>query len=410
MTLAIRLIPMLCLLSASLAAEAGTRDEALLLKVADKVVSGYRTAYVDRSSGQEYTSADMIPEGAKVRLACKYMDWHYSLGVLDMAMLKMADRFGDVRYTDFVERQIDYPLSVYRKFGPETGEDHEPFHFLRKFNELDHCGAECAAMIELVRRRPDKAEEYSPYIERAAEHIRSSQARFPDGTLVRTWPYECTLWADDLYMGLSFMSRYGSLYGDGDMLRDAVLQVEKFHHYLWDSGTELLWHGWYGDLGQPAGAHWGRCNGWVMLATCQLLDVLGPQERDTVLGLLKRQIDGIIPRQAASGLWHQVLDRESSYEESSCSAIFTYCIAHAVCEGWIDRRYASAALAGWEGLVRDKVTPEGELRDVCVGTGIGTDMPFYFNRPAVTGEIHGTGLLLEAGMEILRLKEMLGED
>ena len=74
---------------------------------------------------------------------------------------------------------------------------------------------------------------------------------------------------------------------------------------------------------------------------------------------------------------------------------------------WIDIRYASAALKGWEGLCREKITPEGDLRDICVGTGIGNDMPFYYNRPKVDGETHGTGLLLDAGLEILRLKEKL---
>lgn len=115
----------------------------------------------------------------------------------------------------------------------------------------------------------------------------------------------------------------------------------------------------------------------------------------------------MVKRQSASGLWRQLLDREDSYEESSCSAIFVYCLAHAVCEGWIDIRYASAALKGWEGLCREKITPEGDLRDICVGTGIGNDMPFYYNRPKVDGETHGTGLLLDAGLEILRLKEKL---
>ena len=326
-----------------------------------------------------------------------------------MAMLRMADRFGEAKYADFVERQIDCALSAYRKFGVTQGEDHEPYHFLRKFNELDHCGAESAAVIELAARRPAKTEAYAPYIERAAEHIRHGQARFPDGTLVRTWPHRHTLWADDLYMGLSFMSRYGGRFADRAMLRDAVRQVGRFHHYLWNPATELLYHGYYGDLERTAGAHWGRCNGWVMLATVQLMDVLPAGGRDLrrLQALLERQIAGVVKRQSASGLWRQLLDREDSYEESSCSAIFVYCLVHAVCEGWIDIRYASAALKGWEGLCREKITPEGDLRDICVGTGIGNDMPFYYNRPKVDGETHGTGLLLDAGLEILRLKEKL---
>ena len=147
-------------------------------------------------------------------------------------MLRMADRFGEAKYADFVERQIDCALSAYRKFGVTQGEDHEPYHFLRKFNELDHCGAECAAMIELAARRPAKTEAYASYIERAAEHIRHGQARFPDGTLVRTWPHRHTLWDDDLYRGLSFMSRYGGRFADRAMLLDAGLEILRLKEKL----------------------------------------------------------------------------------------------------------------------------------------------------------------------------------
>ncbi|WP_418992562.1 glycoside hydrolase family 88/105 protein [Alistipes sp.] len=400
----------LCLfLLCSLPSRAVLPDEALLRRIADRVLSEYTLSYTDRGTGSIYRSVDEIPQGARVRLGCKYMDWHYSLGVLDRAMIRMTERFGDDRFAGFAERQIDYALAVYDRFGVTEGEDHEPFHFLRKFNELDHMGAQCAAMILLLERRPAKAAVYDPWIERAADHIRRIQLRFADGTLARTWPHRPTLWADDLYMGLSFMAIYASRYGDRKMLHDAVRQVRRFHRYLWNPAAELMYHGYYGDLKRPAGAHWGRCNGWVMLATCHLLDVLEPGsgEHKRVLALLERQISGIVKRQTASGLWRQLLDREDAWEESSSSAIFIYAIAHAVCEGWIDARYATAALRGWEGLRREKITLGGELRDVCVGTGIGDDMPFYYNRLRVDGETHGTGLVLEAGLEILRLKEKM---
>lgn len=181
---AMRLLLFACLLFAVLLfppRSAASDDEALLRRVADKVLADYRTGYTDRATGRFYASPDDIPAGTRVRFACKYMDWHYSLGVLNMAMLRMADRFGEAGYVDFVERQIDCALSAYRKFGVTQGEDHEPYHFLRKFNELDHCGAECAAMIELAARRPAKTEAYMPYIERAAEHIRRVQAVFRTG-------------------------------------------------------------------------------------------------------------------------------------------------------------------------------------------------------------------------------------
>jgi unsaturated rhamnogalacturonyl hydrolase len=89
--------------------------------------------------------------------------------------------------------------------------------------------------------------------------------------------------------------------------------------------------------------------------------------------------------------------------------MFVYTIAHAVNEGWIDKRYATIALAGWEGLKNNMITTDGQLKNVCIGTGIQDDMVFYFNRPSRLNELHGLGAVIEAGIEIMRLKKGLGE-
>lgn len=109
--------------------------------------------------------------------------------------------------------------------------------------------------------------------------------------------------------------------------------------------------------------------------------------------------------QNGKGLWHQLLDKSDSYEESSCTSMFTYCTARAVNEGWIHRSYATIALAGWEGLKANMITFDGQLKSVCIGTGIRDDLVFYYNRPARTNEAHGLGAVIEAGIEIMKLKK-----
>lgn len=75
-----RLLLFVCLLSSVLLfprRSAASNDEALLRRVADKVLADYRTGYTDRATGRFYASPDEIPAGTRVRFACKYMDWHY---------------------------------------------------------------------------------------------------------------------------------------------------------------------------------------------------------------------------------------------------------------------------------------------------------------------------------------------
>jgi len=265
-------------------------------------------------------------------------------------------------------------------------------------------GAMGASIMDIYEKikRPD----YKEYIENGATRITKGQERLEDGTLVRTFPHEMTIWADDLYMSVPFLVRLGRFTGDNKYYDDAIHQVLKFSDYLWDEGREIYWHCCYSDLKRNGVAHWGRCNGWVMLAQVHLLNILPKDypKRDLIIKNLEKQIIGISKYQGPDGLWHQILDRSDSYTESSCSAMFVYGIAMAVNEGWIDKRYSSIAVRGWNGLIKEKILPDGQVKDICVGTGIEDDMVFYYQRPARTNEKHGFGPVIDAGIEIIRLK------
>jgi len=130
-------------------------------------------------------------------------------------------------------------------------------------------------------------------------------------------------------------------------------------------------------------------------------------KRDTIIKNLEKQIIGVSRYQNANGLWNQILDKQDSYQESSSTAMFVYSIAKAVNEHWIDSRYASIAIEGWNGLKNEMITPEGSMKNVCIGTGIQNDLCFYYKRPAKTNDPHGSGALILAGIEIAKLRQNL---
>jgi rhamnogalacturonyl hydrolase YesR len=306
-----------------------------------------------------------------------------------------------------VVERIDFALRASRYFeAREERYANGPYHFLWKHRELDHFAIESAAMLDVMSLFPDRA--YGDYLKRSEARWCTGQARLADGTLARTWPHVHTIWADDL-MAMIYPARVTHHAGDPSFLEDAVRQVRNFNKYLWNPSTGLFHHAYYADLSRVSGAHWGRCNGWIMLGTTHVLDALPPghPSRDELVALLTRHVLGVARYQSASGLWHQLLDKPDSYLESSCTALFTYCVARAINRGWLDERYAGIALAGWHGLCRDKITVEGVLKDICVGTGIGNDLVFYYNRPTRDNDIHGLGPIIEAGLEIVALKKLL---
>jgi unsaturated rhamnogalacturonyl hydrolase len=151
--------------------------------------------------------------------------------------------------------------------------------------------------------------------------------------------------------------------------------------------------------------HWARANGWAIMAKVELLEVL-PEDhpgRRTVLDLLRTHIRGLADRQSGMGLWHQLLDRNDTYLETSASAMFVYSIARAINRGWIDPlAYGPIAQLGWN-AVTTKVNEQGQVEGTCVGTGMGFDPTFYYYRPRHVLAAHGYGPVLLAGAEMIQL-------
>jgi len=390
-------------------------DELVVKRVADYILQHGELNFKDVNTGKIYKSTKDIPVDTRVTFSNPFGEWHYTNGVLNMALIDLSDFLGDNKYADYAAAHVAFGMDNYKYFQKrydikKDGPHHRfPFGQLWTMRELDDCGAIGASMIDVYKNV--KRDDYKEYIENTARHITEVQDRLEDGTLVRKFPHKMTLWADDLYMSVPFLARMGKLSGNKKYLDDAILQIKNFTKYLWEENKELYYHCYYSDLKRNGVAHWGRCNGWIMMAKVHLLNFL-PEDypgRDEIIKSLEKQILGIAKYQSADGLWHQLLDKSDSYSESSCSAMFVYSIARAVNQKWIDARYGSIALKGWEGLKEHKIQLDGQVKDICVGTGIEDNLVFYYDRPARLNEKHGIGAVIDAGIEVIKLKSAISQ-
>ncbi|WP_429051467.1 glycoside hydrolase family 88/105 protein [Chitinophaga sp. W3I9] len=382
-------------------------DAAVVKKVADYAVAHAAFQFKD-DNNQTWNTSKEIPAGTTARISDHLSEWHYPNGVLNIAMTDLGNYLKDEKYTAFAQRHVAFAFDNYAYFEAlsKKGVKYKSFPFNQLINTrvLDDCGAMGASLLDVYQKV--KRSDYRAYIDKAANHISKVQERLADGTLCRPTPYKWTLWGDDLYMSVPFLARMGKLTGNNAYFDDAVAQVKHFSHYLWDERNELYVHYYYEDLKRQGVAHWGRANGWIMLAKVQLLNDLPANHpgRNEVIADVTRQILGVAKYQSASGLFHQVLDRTDSYTETSCTAMFVYSIARGVNEGWLDKRYISIAERGWEGLVKEKIQEDGQLKDVCIGTNTSADLSFYYNRPTELNDFHGIGPVIEAGIEIMRYR------
>ncbi|MDH4461665.1 MAG: glycoside hydrolase family 88 protein, partial [Flectobacillus sp.] len=178
-----------------------------------------------------------------------------------------------------------------------------------------------------------------------------------------------------------------------------------FSKRMFNKEKGVYMHGWVEGMTEHPQFHWARANGWGILTAIELLDVLPENHpgRPQILALLKAHAKGLASYQSGSGFWHQLLDRNDSYLETSATAIYTYCFAKAINKGWLDPlAYTPATMLGWN-AVSTKVNEQGQVEGTCVGTGMGFDPAFYYHRPISPFAAHGYGPVILAGSEVLTL-------
>ena len=382
--------------------------EEILRKVAGNIMQSTSFQFVHGKTGEKFASTKGRDTSVQVRAESRFNKWQYVNGVLTVGMLRLSEVLKDPVYSDysrknfsFIFDNLDYFKKIYT--GGSQSVEYRPVF---RMGSLDDCGSMAAGLLDVYTF--DKRADYLEYLKRVGDYIINQQVRFDDGTLARNSPRKMTLWADDLYMSVPYLARMGKLTGDPKYFDFAIKQVEQFNRYIYDSTTGLYFHTYFNDENMNGVARWGRCNGWVALAQAELLHYLPANhpKRNSLTKLLLRQIVGFSRYQDSSGMWHQVLDRPESYEESSVTAMFVYTVARAVNEGWINRRFITIAQNGWEALAK-KVTADGQVPDICIGTSVEEDLQYYFSRPKALNDTHGLGAFLMAGAEMVRAKDKL---
>lgn len=325
----------------------------------------------------------------------------YPVGVLLAGMLAAGDATGDRSFTDYVRERLQF-IADNLPADPAAAATMGYRNFVAP-GSLDACGAWGAALVKA--RRAGVGPDLLPVINRWADWVHHRQSRLPDGTFYRPAPQPDSIWGDDMFMSVPFLAQMGRLTQDPAYFDDAAAQVIQISSrlFIWPKG--IYAHGW--NAGNPdynPEFYWGRANGWCMMAVCELLDNLPADHpaRPAALKLLRTQAQALANLQSSNGLWHQLLDKPDSFLETSCSAMFTYCLAHAVNQGWINApSYGPLAQAGWNG-VSSQVGADGAVNHVCVGTNYAQDGMYYYNRPEHDDQ-HGYGPVLLAGAEMIRL-------
>ncbi len=150
---------------------------------------------------------------------------------------------------------------------------------------------------------------------------------------------------------------------------------------------------------------WGRGNAFAAVGMAEALTHVHQHPlRAALLTNCVAHLEAIATYQDDSGLWHQLLDDPATYLEHSATTMFGYAMARGIRLGWLPAdTWRPVVDKAWAGIVQ-RTGREGELEQVCVGTGPLPTRKDYVERPFSNGrDDRGGAMALWFAVEMMRL-------
>ena len=373
---------------------------------------------IDKTTGAAITDVSTANPNAVLKPG-DFRLTSYEWGVTYIGMLAAAQATGDARYQDYVTKRHTLLSQLTKTYLPvvraDTANSHAPIKGFLNPHALDDAGALCHSFMK--SKVAGSKVDYSQMIGICGDFVTNKEYRLKDGTLARGGPdgkggrkmrpLPDTLWLDDMFMGVPTMAYLGKTTGDTRYYDDAVRQVQQFSKRMFNPKLGIYMHGYVEGMRDHPELRWARANGWAVMSMVEVLEVLPKTHKgyNIVLEQLRAHIRGLASYQSRDGFWHQLIDRNDTYQETSATAIYSYAIARAVNRGYVDAAmYGPMANLAWN-AVASKVKQNGEIEGICVGTGMAFDPAFYAYRPTSVKAAHGYGPTLLAGAEIIEMNK-----
>jgi len=210
-------------------------------------------------------------------------------------------------------------------------------------------------------------------------------------------------WCDALFMSPPVWVMVSNLTRDRKYIDFMVKEWKATTNHLFDKKENLYYRdgSYFDKLDNGTKIFWGRGNGWVFAGLSNVMDELGPSDKDYpyFLKLYKKMAKKLLEIQTPEGHWAMSLLGQEFYPtpETSGSSFFIFGLAWGINNRILDREiYGLAVQKGWNAMV-SYVNSDGMLGYVqAIGAEPGEADPDKT-------EVYGVGAFLSAGSEVYKL-------
>ena len=290
--------------------------------------------------------------------------WEYEMGVVLRGIEQVWYRTGDVRYFDYIKKNMDRYVMADGSIRTYT---------LDEYN-IDYVTPGRALLLLAQQSLPGK-EKY----QKAADLLRkqlTQQPRTNEGGFWHKKRYPYQMWLDGLYMAEPFYAEYSLLYAEPKNFDDIINQFVWMEQHARDERTGLLYHGWDESRQQKwanpqtgkSPNFWSRAMGWYAMALVDVLDYIPPTHprRGEVVAILQRLMPAVVKYQdPTAGGWYQVTDKigqKGNYVEASGTGMFVYALAKGVRLGYLPAQMMTYARKGYDGMLKNFISTDNRDR------------------------------------------------
>lgn len=309
----------------------------------------------------------------------RYQHWEWTQGVGLYGFWKLFEKTGEQRCLEILVRFFDQQLDI--GFPALNVNTVTPFLTMAYVGEYLH------------------EERYLQPCRDAADWIIKSFPRTQEGGfqhMTSDTLNDQELWDDTLFMTVLFLAKMGMLEKKEAYVREAEKQFLLHARYLADPETGLWYHGWtFHGCHHFAGAFWGRGNCWVTMAIPEFLQMTDcePRVRTQLTQVLQRQAASLQRLQSPSGMWHTLLDDQTSYLEASATCGFGYGLMRGTRMGLLDASCAQTAMKALPPIL-DCIDAQGVVQQVSYGTPMGRESRDFYKKIEIKPMPYGQALAM----------------
>lgn len=281
--------------------------------------------------------------------------WDWQPGVGLYGLLRAAEVVGDDSYRTYVKSYIDRLLDA----------------------EIVSYSINGAIMFESVLKlyAHSGSDQYRDELRFFLRWLMRSAPKCQNGCYEHSWTdvkvrLTDQVWVDTLFMVGIVLAESYRLFGREDCLDAVINQFVMHHHSLQDETSGLFRHLY--DVAADshmAGAFWGRGNGWMAVSAVEVLDACGPNNArlQPVKAAFQQQMAAVESVQAPNGMFHTILNDDSTMLEMSATAALGYAALKGVRLGVLDDRFMGVGQRAAQ-VTRAHIEPTGIVARVSAET------------------------------------------